>query len=397
MNRTTNGNKVAHIKRKAKKIKKELGVPHYQGLDLSAQESGHSNWKNVVNTTPRPAKRKRIKVILPLNVPKPSMLIYYSTNARMGAKRPNVKAPLQMHKQLGEILRELRVCFQYNKRALSATAKVQSTLDDWIQHEYPDKKELSDREFFQIYYGNHEASSTPWPTKERKRELSVLGQNARKLIAENYHDCTPIKFLMKQLDNLQKANKNWPLNKQVKFEREDRVVPKGKIVLLKSNKKPAVVISHDYHNDLIVCYADSGREVMNRSEITVPRKKPVAKFEPMRLFLPYGKWKCADGSEVLFNRDYTPIWLKSPKGKVTTIDLDTSVNFEDEPHFYYGDDDAPYYGNRTTFLICKSVLEDWKTERKKSLMSDALLLAIETGKTDVLKPKNRLKVYPAIS
>lgn len=394
MNRTTNGNKVAHIKRKAKKIKKELGVPHYQGLDLSAQESGHSNWKNVIKTTPRPAKRKRIKAIVPLNVPKPSMLTYYSINARMGAKRPNVKAPLHMHKQLGEILRELRVCFQYNKRALSATAKVQSTLDDWIQNEYPDKKELSDEEFFQIYYGDHKASTTPWPTKERKRELSVLGQNARKLIAENYHDCTPIKFLMKQLDNLQKANKNWPLNNQVKFERIDRVIPKGKIVLLKSNKKPAIVISHDYHNDLIVCYADNGREVMNRNEITVPRKKPVAKFEPMRLFLPYGKWVCGDGSEVLFNRDYTPIWLKTPLGKVTSIDIDTWVDYKEKTEFYYGDGDAPYRGNRSTFLKCTSVLEDWKTGRKKSQMREAFALAIETGNTKMLNPKNLQKLYP---
>lgn len=40
-------------------------------------------------------------------------------------------------------------------------------------------------------------------------------------------------------------------------------------------------------------------------------------FRPLRLVLPYGKWTCEDGSEVLFNRDYCPPWKRSPDGTVT--------------------------------------------------------------------------------
>ena len=28
--------------------------------------------------------------------------------------------------------------------------------------------------------------------------------------------------------------------------------------------------------------------------------------------LPYGRWRCADGREVLFNRGYTPLWPPLP-------------------------------------------------------------------------------------
>jgi hypothetical protein len=35
-------------------------------------------------------------------------------------------------------------------------------------------------------------------------------------------------------------------------------------------------------------------------------------FTEWRLRLPYGKWTCPDGREVLFNRDYKPILERMP-------------------------------------------------------------------------------------
>jgi hypothetical protein len=31
---------------------------------------------------------------------------------------------------------------------------------------------------------------------------------------------------------------------------------------------------------------------------------------------PYGIWRCADGTELLFDRSYTAIWIKHPDGSV---------------------------------------------------------------------------------
>lgn len=42
-------------------------------------------------------------------------------------------------------------------------------------------------------------------------------------------------------------------------------------------------------------------------EVTTPRTPP-ADFLPARLWLPYGCWMLRDGSEVVFARDYLPLW-----------------------------------------------------------------------------------------
>lgn len=42
-------------------------------------------------------------------------------------------------------------------------------------------------------------------------------------------------------------------------------------------------------------------------EVATPRS-PLPDFVPSRIWLPYGLWKLSDGSEVLFSRDYLPMW-----------------------------------------------------------------------------------------
>lgn len=39
-------------------------------------------------------------------------------------------------------------------------------------------------------------------------------------------------------------------------------------------------------------------------------------FIPLRLWLPYGWWTLQDGSEVLFSRDYIPLWKIDPSGRI---------------------------------------------------------------------------------
>jgi hypothetical protein len=54
------------------------------------------------------------------------------------------------------------------------------------------------------------------------------------------------------------------------------------------------------------------------SEAVSPRVR-VEDFVPLRLWLPYGWWTLGDGSEVLFSRDYKPLWKASPDGAVTRM------------------------------------------------------------------------------
>ena len=48
-------------------------------------------------------------------------------------------------------------------------------------------------------------------------------------------------------------------------------------------------------------------------EIVTPRS-PLADFVPARLWLPYGYWILGDGSQVIYARDYLPMWRVGPCG-----------------------------------------------------------------------------------
>ncbi|MEJ7778895.1 MAG: hypothetical protein WKF68_04825 [Daejeonella sp.] len=117
----------------------------------------------------------------------------------------------------------------------------------------------------------------------------------------------------------------------------------------------------------------------------------------MRLFLPYGKWICTEGTEVLFNRDYSPIWLRKVDGTVNSIDEDTWIDYLDEPDFYFADNNTPWSGDKVTFAKCLRVLKEWAVENKSSRLMNSLTTAIESSNTDLLKRKNRQKVFPVAS
>ena len=49
--------------------------------------------------------------------------------------------------------------------------------------------------------------------------------------------------------------------------------------------------------------------------------------------LPYGVWKCADGREVLFNRQYEPLWQRH-HGEIALADPKEWVRSVSEVFFY---------------------------------------------------------------
>jgi len=58
---------------------------------------------------------------------------------------------------------------------------------------------------------------------------------------------------------------------------------------------------------------DTGMGIRADFEVVTPRK-PLADFVPSRLWLPYGYWTLQDGSEVIFARDYLPMWRVAEGG-----------------------------------------------------------------------------------
>lgn len=64
--------------------------------------------------------------------------------------------------------------------------------------------------------------------------------------------------------------------------------------------------------------SDTGMALRADFEVVTPRT-PLPDFVPSRLWLPYGYWTLRDGSEVMFSRDYFPLW-RIAQGAVERLD-----------------------------------------------------------------------------
>lgn len=70
--------------------------------------------------------------------------------------------------------------------------------------------------------------------------------------------------------------------------------------------------------------------------------------------LPYGRWTCPDGRQVLFDRRYRPMWQRSPDGFVSHADPSEWVSYAEETWFY--DDATPELDKHKAALVA---LQAW--------------------------------------
>jgi hypothetical protein len=73
--------------------------------------------------------------------------------------------------------------------------------------------------------------------------------------------------------------------------------------------------------------------------------------------LPYGKWTCADGTEVLFNRGYNPIWERRPGEAAKAVKPHWVKGIVKDEHFYT--DDVSPRRNEATYAECERILADF--------------------------------------
>lgn len=89
-------------------------------------------------------------------------------------------------------------------------------------------------------------------------------------------------------------------------------------------------------------------------------KLPETEVDAWFFSFPYGKWTCADGREVLFNRDYCPIWQRRPGQPARPAYPFEWVNNIVECEMYF--DDGSFRGiERGMFTIKRlnAVLASW--------------------------------------
>jgi hypothetical protein len=99
------------------------------------------------------------------------------------------------------------------------------------------------------------------------------------------------------------------------------------------------------------------RACVARHEIAVLRDAPRHPLRFLRHRLPYGKWTCADGREVLFNRDYKPIWQRRPGQPAEAADPTERVPFKTQEWFY--EDGKQPWRSKHTEQKCNDVLASW--------------------------------------
>lgn len=83
---------------------------------------------------------------------------------------------------------------------------------------------------------------------------------------------------------------------------------KDEVVILQEFGKPTRVMTHGSASALVADF-----------EYVTPRAA-LHLFLPMRLYMPYGFWVEADGSEVVFSRDYKPMWRIRPDRSVERLE-----------------------------------------------------------------------------
>ncbi|WP_316846432.1 DUF5623 domain-containing protein [Pedobacter psychrodurus] len=386
--KSTTGPSALNLKRKAKRLKKELRISHTEALNLIAMEQGAKDWKSFIERSGGNAVEKA--VVQKLKIPQPATLDYHSfmTGAVIG-QHPNGKMAVQNHARVGNLLQTLLEATEYHKRANNHLMEIRRTLDTWLGCEY-NEKELENKDFNRIYYGgNGKFKFGPKPSLSQQAELKRYLRKAESILARCYHDCGPFAKLIKRFKLVSSALEKWPKSIRIPIPGYDRgQIQAGKFVRLRGTENIGIVFNHDLRHQTVEGYSDKGRFVYGRHEVRVLRKQlELVDFKPMRLKLPYGKWKCEDGREVLFNRDYCPIWEKFPDGNVRTIAPNTYVAHE-ESEFYYDDGSAPYYDNASTEENCVSVLKAWGVEEKNPIVIDLIPLAIANRDFRLLSPKN---------
>jgi hypothetical protein len=77
----------------------------------------------------------------------------------------------------------------------------------------------------------------------------------------------------------------------------------------------------------------------------------------MLQLLPYGQWTYADGTEILFNRYYQPIFKRNSAGVVSKCDPDCWIDYDEEAWFFT-DPNSPWF-NKETFKKCVAFLTEW--------------------------------------
>jgi hypothetical protein len=87
------------------------------------------------------------------------------------------------------------------------------------------------------------------------------------------------------------------------------------------------------------------------------RRFDLSSADRQRRELPYGVWALADGGQVLFNRNYCPIWQRSPDAGATAVQHWRWIDWVQQ-NYFFDDGNAPSHDGATK-KTCARILADF--------------------------------------
>jgi hypothetical protein len=360
-------------KSKAKKIKKLRGVSYSEALNLAAVNYGYSNFKHLQNSNPTSMKEL--------------------TGVLMSHQN---KMSLDTHVKTASLLKDILSLSYHRRSVYKEIDTVRCELDNWTEREH---QEWSDINSLSLYYddlnvqNNRNLSQIQFDSLSQKIDEVVS-------ILTNHYSADRIRGQLSRLKRAQKNLKNWllaPVKATPSSEwRADTQIKVGTVVNFKkgSGDKSVIVLAHDVLRSSIVYCNYEGVSTCDRSSIRVPRipQPSSTVLWPMRLYMPYGKWTLTDGTEVLYNRNYQPIWWKTSAGKITSKKPQWVMGIQSD-EVYFNDGSKPWEKNESK-QKCERVLKDFGVLGQRSYLLQLIDNHIP-GKTKLdfnyLKDINRLK------
>lgn len=374
---------VASLKRQAKQLSKIAGIRHSEALEKIAQEKGYPNWKQLIKKNDDRIEKtdtRRPEITVPV-----TLSYHHVLTGKVLGQRPNRKMSVKNHIKVGRFLKEIQGELTYYKKAYNIIRNIRIKMDTWLGEEY-NEKELDTAKFNEIYFGSFIHNFDTIPSLRQRSQLRILLRKARGVIDKSYHDCKPLEEIYHMYDIAMSALIKWPPNIKVPVIR-DKNIAAGTFIRFKTNKKVGIVLHHNYRTEIVTGYSDGGYFEAGRHEVSVMKVQPsISKFRPLRLWLPYCKCELNDGTEVLLNRDYTPIWQRLTSGEVKLIEPETYI--DSKPFdWYFEDRTAPYYNNKKSLELCISILKSWGVESKNPQVLDRLPKAITERNIGLIAPK----------
>lgn len=112
----------------------------------------------------------------------------------------------------------------------------------------------------------------------------------------------------------------------------------GAMGRFKYDRRPLILQSF---GELTFCVSDGSPSIAMADFEYVSPRTSVPLLIPSRLYLAYGQWTEADGSKVLFSRDYIPLWRVRAGGSVERVSPRLWIDYVEE-RWFWGDHNSPW-------------------------------------------------------